>query len=469
MSQSNKKRTLFTFTVLFFAFSACNKMVQIPQPTNTITEEKLYDNDVNANAAIASIYSQMNVGGTFYQLRYGNGLTTIAAGASADELNIVGFLYLQFQKYALLSNDGQVLNSFWTPAYYHIYQANAAIEGLTSSTGVSAEAKKSLMGEAQFLRAFSHFYLVNLFGDVPLVTQSAWAKVNTLKRTATDSVYKQIIRDLTDAQAALPDDYSAGAGEKIRANKWAATALLARVYLYTKDWVNAEKEASLLINSDKFRLPEDLDSVFLKNSGEAILQLQTEDLPQSRYATLEGYTFNPTSHTSSAAYSLTPQLLAAFEPGDQRRIAWVDSTIFATKKYYYPSKYNVKIGTTGNIKEYYMVLRYAEQYLIRAEARANVGTDLSGALEDLNTVRQRAGLSDLDPSLDQSGILAAVAQERRIEFFDEWGHRWFDLKRTGQADATLGTRTGWRPEAKLWPIPAAELITDPNLKQNPGY
>ncbi|OJW59341.1 MAG: hypothetical protein BGO55_08700 [Sphingobacteriales bacterium 50-39] len=458
---------IVAFLILFFC--SCNKLVEIPQPNNTITIEKLFENDPNANAAIASIYSQMNSGSTFYNLRYANGLTTIAGGASSDELNIAGFLYSQFQKYSFLSTDGQIGMSFWTPAYNQIYQANAAIESLSASKGVSPALKTTLRGEAKFLRAFAHFYLVNLFGDIPIVTQSEWSKINLLKRSPVDSVYSQIIQDLTDAQAALPSDYSAGGGEKIRANKWAATALLARVYLYKGDWANAEQQASLMINSGLFRLPGDPDSVFLKNSDEAILQWQTQDAATNKYATVEGTNLIPTSHTSSAAYSLTAGLLGVFEPNDLRRSDWVDSTKFGGKYYFFPFKYKVKVGTAGGVTEYYMVLRYAEQYLIRAEARAKTGTDLAGAQDDINMIRRRAGLNDLDPSLDQAGTLAAIAQERRVEFFAEWGHRWFDLKRRGEADAVLGSRAGWRPEVKLWPIPATELITDPNLVQNPGY
>ena len=444
---------------------SCNRLVEIPQPGNTITEEKLFSNDANADAAIASIYSQLSVGATpFFDLRYGNGMTTIAAGASADELNIAG--YSQFENYALLPNDGTILNGFWAAAYNHIYQANAAIEGLGVSSGVTPDLKKTLTGEAKFLRAFAHFYMVNLFGDVPIVTESEWSKINLLKRSPVDSVYKQIIRDLLDAQAVLPDNYSAGGGEKIRANKWAATALLARVYLYSGDWANAEKQASAIIDGQAFRLVAP-DSSFLMNSQEAILQWQTASVANSRYATVEGNELLPTSHTASAQYTINPQLLAAFEEGDLRRQIWVDSTIFSGQTYYYPSKYKVK--TADFITEYYMVLRYAEQYLIRAEAKAHLGTDLAGAIADLNIIRARAQLPSLSPSLNQSQVLAAAAQERRIELFCEWGHRWFDLKRTGQADLVLGSRAHWRPENKLWPIPAHELTTDPNLQQNPGY
>jgi len=111
----------------------------------------------------------------------------------------------------------------------------------------------------------------------------------------------------------------------------------------------------------------------------------------------------------------------------------------------------------------------AEQYLIRAEARAEKN-NLNGAIDDLNMIRERAGLSPLLPSSDQSQVLAAVAQERRIELFAEWGHRWLDIKRTKTADQILGPiKSLWKSTAQLYPIPTLEIQTDPNLKQNPGY
>jgi hypothetical protein len=108
--------------------------------------------------------------------------------------------------------------------------------------------------------------------------------------------------------------------------------------------------------------------------------------------------------------------------------------------------------------------------LIRAEAEAQEGK-LSDAIADLNIIRNRAGLPDLSLSLDQAQVLTAVMQERRIELFGEWGHRWFDLKRTGHAVTALSQDKGHAVSSNglLWPVPYGELISDPNLKQNPGY
>jgi hypothetical protein len=114
------------------------------------------------------------------------------------------------------------------------------------------------------------------------------------------------------------------------------------------------------------------------------------------------------------------------------------------------------------------VLRLAEQYLIRAEARTQQN-NIAGAQADVNVIRHRAGLGDT-PANDKESLLTAIDQERKHELFNEWGHRWLDLKRTGRADAVLSAiKPQWKPTAVLFPIPESEIINNPALKQNPGY
>jgi len=177
------------------------------------------------------------------------------------------------------------------------------------------------------------------------------------------------------------------------------------------------------------------------------------------------------SGTEPAA--LRPAFLNNFETGDQRKVKWIDSATISAVKYYQPSKYKVKGGpTTTPVTEYLTVLRLAEVYLIRAEARAQLG-NIAGSQSDLNAIRTRAGLG-ATPANTQATLLTAVARERQVELFTEWGHRWFDLKRTGTVDAVMtvvcplkgGT---WSTNWQLYPIPAVEIDKDHNLTQNPGY
>jgi hypothetical protein len=254
--------------------------------------------------------------------------------------------------------------------------------------------------------------------------------------------------------------------ERTRPNKYAAIALLARVYLYLKDWAQAENQASTVINnSGTYNLVNDLNNVFLKNSSEAILQFGISSSP---FATWEQRTIVQYS------YSLTDTLLNSFETSDQRKSAWinVNSTTFPGMTFSYPYKYKRTNGNSGNISEYYMVMRLAEQYLIRAEARAQLNriTGSNSAETDLNIIRNRAGLPNTT-AVTEVQMLDAIMRERRVELFAEWGHRWFDLIRSGSADAILAPIKGasWQTADQLYPIPASDILNNPNLSQNPNY
>src|SRR5690606_28078371 len=118
---------------------------------------------------------------------------------------------------------------------------------------------------------------------------------------------------------------------------------------------------------------------------------------------------------------------------------WIGNVTSQSETYYFPYKYKISSGQDP-WNEYPMVLRLAEQYLIRAEARAHQNK-LPEAIADLDAIRERAGLlsiANIKPGIGQAELLDAILQERRVELFAEWGHRWFDLKRTAQADAILG-------------------------------
>jgi hypothetical protein len=172
----------------------------------------------------------------------------------------------------------------------------------------------------------------------------------------------------------------------------------------------------------------------------------------------------------------------AFEAGDKRR-CWIDSTNAAPMDgmpkvvSYYPNKYNIGQPNSAFMappREYYVMLRLAEQYLVRAEAAANGGPGgLASAIADLNVIRSRAGLPALPASLGKDQVLAAVAKERQTELFAEWGHRWFDLKRTGKAHTLLSAiplKQPWAGDHQLlYPIPNTEISVNHFLTQNPGY
>jgi starch-binding outer membrane protein, SusD/RagB family len=456
---------MFATSILMLHFSACKKFVQVDVPINRLTAVSVFNSDASATAAITGIYGNM-YGNNGFAGQF-NTSTSLLCGLSSDELtNFSTTADLQeFYRNELSTSNATIYNYFWGQAYQDIYDANAVLEGLTASTAVSSATKDQLSGEAKFIRAFCYFYLINFFGEVPLITSTAYQNNAGASRNAVSEVYTQIIADLKDADNLLAADYSFSAGERIRPNRSAADALLARVYLFTGDWSDAETESSMVINDPLYSMPADPDSVFLANSAESIWQLQPVN---PGYNTNEGNGFILTSTPDYAA--LSSQLLSAFESGDIRRVHWVDSIVVGTNIYFFPFKYKVKTG--DDLSEYSTVFRLAEQYLIRAEARAEQNK-IALAQTDLNIIRTRAGLP-ANSSSTQTEMINSILHERQVELFTEWGHRWFDLKRTVRIDSVMQTVTSqkggsWNTNSQLYPIPRQEILNDPNLTQNPGY
>ncbi len=453
------KKYFIGFLAIFFLHS-CKKFVEIPLPVDQLTTEFVFTDDNTATKSITGIYSEMMNNSQ----QFSDGFTTLFAGMSADEL----YYYTPSFRDEFVTNQispashTYIESWFWNPAYRYIYGANKCIEGVNTSTTLSPDTKQMIIGEAKFIRGFCNFYLVNLFGDVPLVLSSDYSVNQSIPRTSAALVYSQIIEDLKDAESKLVTTYPTE--ERVRPNKFAATALLARVYLYLKDWTKAATEAGKVINSNTYSLNGDLDSVFLVNSNETIWQLKEVNPNRNTY---EGYYILPASNYSTPTFLLTNSLLNAFEPNDQRKTSWATARVFSNQSLYYPAKYKVPTGST--LKEYYVVLRLAEQYLIRAESKAQLN-DIQGSVGDINLIRNRAGLSNTVANT-QAALLVAIEQERRTELFAEWGHRWFDLKRTGRANNILGMLkpSTWQATDTLWPIPQNQIRLNPTLTQNPGY
>jgi len=442
-------------------FCSCKKLIEIDPPKNQLVTAVVFADSADATSAVLGIYSNIMRGLT--SLNFGNGAITVNAGFSSDEIYPVNGTTSENELYAnsISPSTNQLID--WSFAYKIIYQTNACIEGLSNSNSIGTTLKKQLIGEAKLMRAFFYFNMVNIYGDVPYVTSTDY-RLNTLMgRTSVDTIYNHLMADLKEAETTLSANYiSAG---RVRPNKFAASALLARIFLYKKEWNNAEMKASDIINSPFYILESNLNNVFLPNSQEAIFQL----IPlQPGFETAEGYKFIPSSTSVFPKCIITNFLLAAFEPNDLRRSEWLRSNTINGQNYYYPNKY--KLGRDGNTTplEYYTLLRLAEQYFIRAEARAQQN-NFSASLADLNAIRSRSGLPNASAT-DQSALLALIVHERQTELFCEWGHRWFDLKRTGLIDSVLNTRKpDWLHTDALYPIPFTEIQSNPFLIQNPGY
>ena len=276
------------------------------------------------------------------------------------------------------------------------------------------------------------------------------------------TVYANTKADLEQAITLLPEEYVTS--DRARPNKYAAHALLARVDLYAGLWNEASNEASAVLNNTgAYTYEQDLDKIFRKESTSTIWQLAPGF---SNGNTLEAQTFNFNEGPPPIS-ALTNDFMSAFTADDQRKSHWTQAITDGTSTWYHPFKY--KFGDSGTSSEYSIILRLGEMYLIRAEARAHSG-DLIGAKEDLNTIRHTAGLTNTSATTPDE-ILDAILQERRLELFTEFGHRFFDLKRFNKIQTILSAvKPGWDLHDDLFPIPEAELNLNPNLKpQNPGY
>lgn len=455
--------------------SGCKKLVEVQPPPTTIAGANVYTSDATAAAVLTGVYAKMGSGGsysagTLFSL-------SLFLALSSDELtlwqNVTTDPALSYYKNSL--SAALAGTEYWDAFYPYIFACNSALEGLKGANNLTAAIKKQLTGEATFMRAFFYFYLTNLYGDVPLALTSDYTSNGTLSRAPQKMVYRQIIADLTASLSMLSDSYldatlQKTTEERLRPTVWAARALLARVYLYTGAYDSAEVQATAVINNRALFNLVPPDSVFLKNSSEAIWQIQ----PTMGKNTPDGATFilpatGPTSGLNPVY--LSRDQLDVFEAGDTRKSKWVNSITTGGTTYYYPSKYKEN-GSNPAGTEYEMIFRLAELYLIRAEARDQLG-NLPGALNDLNMIRSRAGVPPSTASTP-SAVLMAIVHERQTELFTESGQRWLDLKRTGYVDSVMRPATikkggTWNIHQQWYPISLGDISRDKWLVQNPGY
>lgn len=452
--------TLLALIILLCSAFGCAEFIEVDPPRTNLVRTTVFLDDKTATAAMLDLYSDMEFGG----FASGNALNgfSLLGSFSSDEWVNSNDATSEFQQFSdnELTFRNTLVARCWTDLYRYIYKSNAIIEGVGKSETMSAGARDQLEGEAQFMRAFSYFYLVNLWGDVPLVHTTDY-RVNTLAgRTPVSEVYEQIIADLDAAISLLADDYALSQNERVRINRWAAIALLSRVHLYRQEWAESESYATEIIGHNAlYSLEADVKNVFIKNSKEAIWQLHSVTPPRDLFTFL--------INTAPVHGELRAELLSAIDDNDTRFINWISSATNGIDTFYYSSKYK----SAASVAEYSTVMRLSEQYLIRAEARARLD-NLSGAKEDLNKIRNRANLGN-STAITKDEVLADIMKQRQLELFTEWGHRWLDLKRTGTIDDVLPAVKGsrWQSTDALYPIPEVQMLNDVNMlnSQNPGY
>lgn len=443
---------------LMFALQSCESFIDISVPRNEITSEDLFSDSTNADAALIGLYVGLAQGTT--DVLTGGGMTLLT-GLVSDELVPLNtsIIYEEFY-FNDISRDNHVNSTSWRAAYSLIYSANACIEGLEASQGISESARNTLLAEARYLRSFVYFYLLQVYGNVPLVISTDYRLNKLLPQTPSDVIYKQIIQDLEFAQSHFPK----ARNNPNRANYYTATALLAKVQLFVGNYASAVEESSKVIESDMFNLEPHPKDVFVANSSETIWSI----LPLTTFSqTSEGLTFIPASPTTLPRYVLNEDLLYSFEANDARRTSWVMETTVNGETYTYPNKYRVGYVTEDSGRENYVVIRLAELFLIRAEAKMSSEqmNDLKGAIDDLNVIRKRAGLTELSSTLTHNSVRELIQKERRVELAFEWGNRWMDLQRWGIISEVLQhSKPQWNPSRIWFPIPQNELDINPNLK-----
>lgn len=451
-----KKMCFLSNLLLFFS---CDSFVEVDLPKSQLTNTAVFKDYASANAAMADIYSKMRDVGILTGGLYG---FSVQLGTYTDEITFYGPptspTALFYANTILPSNS--TVSLFWNNTYNQIYAANAVIEGVEHST-FNKEQRTQLIGEAHFVRGLLHFYLLQLFGPIPYIKSTDYRQNSNASRLLSDKVYENIIEDLKNAEQMLASQYVPS--ERARPNSFTSKALMARIYLYQGDWENANIMSSLVINNSLYKIETDLNKVFLKSSTETIWQF----MPSSPNKNTDEATNFIFTSTPPPLIALDASLVNVFTSDDLRKNIWISSITGPNGKWFYANKYKESKPTSPS-KEYPIIMRLSEQYLIRAEARVHL-QNLSGAFDDLNKIRNRAGIQNvIEGSVDE--ILKNILLERRKEFFTENGHRFFDLKRTGKLDVELGNKPGWKSSNELLPIPESEITLNPNLKpQNSGY
>lgn len=374
--------------------------------------------------------------------------------------------------------------------YGPINETNIIITGIDAIEGDAAR-KNRIKGEAYFLRSLYYFDLAKVYGYEPGKEVNGWNNSVVIRTTPTlgfsdadlrarstnRQVYDLIEADLNTAIGLLPVSAKGTAGI-YRATKGAAEALLARVYLYDSKFAQAAAMASQAMAT--FGLAN--DGTGLNTPTNYVSSFSTYPNPESLFeveirsvdwSTVDGVNNSMCTLTanvfSSAQFIVTVsnELFASYETGDVRKDTWIATTRSgAAGTVYRSAKW---LGTKGDFLENLPIIRAAELYLIRAEARFRTN-DAAGARADLNALRSKRGLAVVDAGLAGDALFNQILNERRKEFALE-GHRWFDLKRNGLTITKHGTNTAvpYSDYRLLAPLPQDQLILNKQLVDNPGY
>jgi starch-binding outer membrane protein, SusD/RagB family len=465
-----KKIFFFLITVVaLLQTTGCKKNFTDLKPVSEITSANYFQTARQADAALTGAYDALQPDSYYgYDMNTFGEATSDNSLAGGDDPGI-------FQIDGFTTNPtNNITNRNWPQIYQAIGRTNDVVDNVNKMDVAlffnKPQRKTEIIGEAKFLRALHYFNLVRIYGPVPLVLKQTTAvtadNVNVGNSTIDEIYTKGIIPDLEFAIANLPKDMDKG-----RATKGAAYGLLAKVYLTRKDWAKAAENVQKVKDLNKYIIISNYDNLFSsKNTEESLFEVQyigggegnpLPDLylpyPQATFEFLKFHT-------------PTPDIIAAYTPNDVRK----KSSIIFQNQFYganFPHIYKFRNAASFAAPTNFPVLRYADVVLMGAEALNEISYPSQPALEALNAIRQRAGLSPLTfAALSTQNLFRdTVAKERRLELAFE-GHRWFDLVRTDKALSTLqAAYPNMSAKNLLFPIPQVELDRNPNLIQNAGY
>jgi len=389
-----------------------------------------------------------------------------------------------------------LLDITWAAMYNCINLANTVIVRGPDAEGDAALIER-IVGEAKFVRAFTYYHMVNLWGGTPLrISPTEDFEETAVARSSAAEVYDQIVRDLTEAAAVLPESYDGSADHEVgRATRSAALTLLGKVELQRGNAGAAAAELRQVLGTHS--LLSDYGMIHgpgNDNTAESIFEVS----------------FNPSNQTGLFRQHFIPQsvadelgivaggstreilfpfatqdLIDAFDDPEDLRIPYTFGTILEREPGGFITKFIDTSAESDGANVNLVLLRYADVLLSLAEAVGEGGE----AYSLINQVRSRAGLSDIDANSPGS-FMEKLMKERRLEFAFEM-HRWFDLVRLPEAqtiaimNAQLGaqqntfqristyngpTSFSLTPERLLYPIPQLEIdISGGVVTQNPGH
>ena len=432
-------KNIYLLLGLFLLITACeNDLDQVPP--NIASADSLTDFEGVLNAAYFYQHASVTPMAVIGDFRSDNAFMDEAPYTEFDEFNP-----------NLTAMEDQFFGPFYTALYKSILSANNVIENSTNTTDI---------GEAKFLRGLSYFKLVQVFGDVTVNLSPTPSTSDTsilVRQPAADVYNNVIIPDLMDAVAALDTEINNG-----RASKYAAQGLLGKVYVHLGNFGSAEPQLAAVVNGAAaagISLQDNFADIFGELNdlnSEIIFATQISSSIADEYEDSEFWSWYGGLDTKSLA-PLDSSLITAFDasPGDLRRAVTIDEVLMASPKF----------PQSGGPDHDWIELRLADVILLYAEA-LNENGSTPAALVQLNKIRTRAGLPN-STATTAAEVRTAIAAERRLELAFE-GQRWFDLVRTGTAQAELGV--AFDNQYYIFPIPISEIASSFNvITQNQGY